>query len=470
LRGAVLTGAGAALAACAQPTPEVVKEVVKEEVEVTRVVEVEGETMIETVIEEREVEVVVTPTPGAAAEPVTVIFWAHDFQPRMQQDRAYLETFKEINPHITVEYENPGDWSNHLLTSLAAGVGPDLFAEWNAYIGVYYYQGTIVPVDYVSIGMDEAEFMSYYIEPQNTLQGATFEGELYGIPNELSIYCFHTNNALWEEAGLDPVADMPKTWEDLVPIAEQMTKRDSSGNLIQRGFEFGWDGAVWMFLQWGAMLRQAGGSELSDDLRSCTIDSPEAAKALQYWKDWVEEGRGGPQYPNDQESMLPGTIAAWAHTGSWARPSLLENEIEYTVHPVPRWADGPNNNGFDIYAYFHMVNVEADAEVKPAAWQVAWYLDSHPVRYLETTGLLQPKKVVEESAVFQDTPFLDVFLDEMTVSMYSPRVPGFLEIADALARTRDRACVEGMAVEESLAIGKEEIDAILDESWAAVGA
>ena len=47
---------------------------------------------------------------------------------------------------------------------------------------------------------------------------------------------------------------------------------------------------------------------------------------------------------------------------------------------------------------------------------------------------------------------------------------GVREIADALARVRDRSCVEGMEVEESLAIGQAEIDAILDESWAAVGA
>jgi multiple sugar transport system substrate-binding protein len=314
--------------------------------------------------------------------------------------------------------------------------------------------------------MDEAEFMDMYIEPEITLQGATFEGELYGIPNELSIYAFHTNNTLWEEAGLDPVADAPNTWEDLVPIEDKLTKRDAAGKLTQRGFIFGWEAAVWMFLQWGAMVRQLGGSELSDDLRTCTIDSSEAAKTLQYWKDWVDR-EGGPQYETHQGVPQTGTVGSWAHTGSWARPGLLEAEIDYTVHPVPRWSDAVHNNGFDTYAYFHMVNVNTPDPVKRAAWQLAWFLDSHSVRYLESTGLLQPQKEVEKSKVFQETPFLDVFLNEMKVSMYSPRVPGFLEIADALARVRDRACLEDMDVAESLAMGKEEIDKILDEAWAA---
>jgi len=458
LRLSAAAATGVVVAACAPATPQIV--------EVEKEVPVEKE-VVRTVEVEKVVEKVVTPTPRPAPERVTVNYWGHAFMPRVKLDRVYIEQFMEENPHITVVYENPGDWSNKLLTSLAAGVGPDLFAEWNAYIGIYYYQGMIVPVDFTSFGMDEAEFMDLYIEPENTLQGATFEGKLYGIPNELSIYAFHTNNKLWEEAGLDPVADAPKTWEDLAVIEEKLIKRDSSGKLVQRGFIFGWEYSGWMFLQWGAMLRQLGGSELSEDLHTCTINTPEAAKVMQYWKDWVER-EGGPQYPTDQSVPQTGTVASWAHTGSWARPGLLEAGIEYTVHPVPRWKDAVNNNGFDTYAYFHMVNAKSPDPVKRAAWQLAWFLDSHPVRYLDSTGLLQPQKKVEQSKVFQEIPFLDVFLNEMKVSMYSPRIPGWQEVADALARTRDRACLEGMDITEALEKGKEEIDKILEESWAAV--
>jgi oligopeptide transport system substrate-binding protein len=57
------------LSACAQPTPEVIMKEV--EVEVTRVVEKEGETVIETAIVIEEVEVTAEPTP-APEEPVTL--------------------------------------------------------------------------------------------------------------------------------------------------------------------------------------------------------------------------------------------------------------------------------------------------------------------------------------------------------------------------------------------------------------
>ena len=52
----------------------------------------------------------------------------------------------------------------------------------------------------------------------------------------------------------------------------------------------------------------------------------------------------------------------------------------------------------------------------------------------------------------------------MTTSMYSPRIARFTEVADVLARVRDRIIVEGMDLKESMAIGQEEIDAILSET------
>jgi hypothetical protein len=56
-------GSAGVLAACVAPTPQVIKE----QVEVTRIVEVAGTPKVETVIEEREVVVTATPAPTAAA-------------------------------------------------------------------------------------------------------------------------------------------------------------------------------------------------------------------------------------------------------------------------------------------------------------------------------------------------------------------------------------------------------------------
>jgi len=62
--------AGVLAAACTTPTPQVVKEVVTQQVEVTRVVQVAGTPKVETVIQQKEV--VVTATPAPTAKPAAV--------------------------------------------------------------------------------------------------------------------------------------------------------------------------------------------------------------------------------------------------------------------------------------------------------------------------------------------------------------------------------------------------------------
>lgn len=399
--------------------------------------------------------------PVEPQEKVKVVYWGHNFLPRVELDQQYIEKFMEENPDIEVTYEPiPADFDAKLRTALAAGTGPDLFAQWNGDIGTFYAEDAIAPVSFEAIGFDsQQQFLDLYVAPENTLQGAMFEGKLYGIPNELSIYACYVNKGLFEEAGLDVEEDFPKTWEEMLPVAEKLTKRDADGKLIQRGFDFSWGSSVWMFLEYGAMVRQLGGSELD-------LTTPEAEKVMQYWVDWANKYQlGGPAYFGGQlDDFVAEELVIECDLGSWARPQVEEAGIDYVVKPVPIWENAVNQNHFDIYAYFHMVNARSDPEVQAAAWKLAAYLDSHPAEYLEQTGLLQARKEVVESEVYQQTPYIDVYLDEMTTSMYSPRIPRFIEVADVLMRARDRSVVEGMDIKESLATAQKEIDEILAES------
>jgi multiple sugar transport system substrate-binding protein len=397
----------------------------------------------------------------AAGEKITVVYWAHEFAPRVELDNKYIAEFMEANPNIEVQYEViPADFDAKLRTALASGQGPDLFAQWNGDLGTFYAQGAIAPVSAEALGLaSQQELMDQYVAPENTLQGAIFDGTLYGIPNEVSIYACYTNNTLFEAAGLDPVANFPTTWEEMREVAEQLTVRDESGKLVQQGFDFDWGGAAWMYLQWGAMVRQLGGSELQPD-------SDEAEKVMQYWVDWATTwGLGGPAYWTGQgDDFLAGKVAIKCGLGSWFKPSVEEAQIPYTVQKVPIWENAVSQNHFDIYAYFHLVNAHSAPEVQEAAWKLAYYLDSHPIDYMINTGLLQPKIELQESSEFQEIPDLPLFLEQMTVSQYSPRVPRFIEVADALMRARDRSVVDGMPVRESLKIAQEEIDAIMAEA------
>ena len=398
---------------------------------------------------------------SSSGSAVTVTYWAHNFEPRVELDQKYIAQFMEENPDITVEYEViPSDFDAKLRTALASGQGPDLFAQWNGDIGTFYAEEAIAPVSAESLGLaSQQELMDQYVAPENTLQGAIFDGKLYGIPNEVSIYACYVNKALFADAGLDADADFPATWEEMKDVAEKLTKRDADGKLVQQGFDFDWGASVWMYLEWGAMVRQLGGSDLEPA-------SEEAQKVMEYWVNWATEwGLGGPAYWTSQtDDFTAGKVAIKCGMGSWAKSTIEEAGIDYTVKPVPIWENAVSQNHFDTYAYFHMVNSHSAPEVQAAAWKLAYFLDSHPIDYMVNTGLLQPKTELADSKEFQDIPYMDIYLDEMSVSMYSPRLANFIEVADVLARARDRSIVDGMAIPESLQIAQDEIDKILEDA------
>jgi multiple sugar transport system substrate-binding protein len=403
-----------------------------------------------------------------AEQPIAVAYWGHSFEERVALDKVYIDQFMQEHPNIQVTQEVPGEFNTMLPTALAAGTAGDLFAHSSLYLAEYHRQGAISPVQFEAFGLAQAEFMDLYIEAENTLGGALFEGELFGIPNEVSIYALHINNALFEEGGLDPATDYPKNWTEFTAIAEQLTKRDAGGQLVQRGALLGWKTAGVCANIFGGQLHQLGGSEVTEDYRQAAIDSPEGDQLVNWWKYFADNGLDGPQYPQEQDQMLQGNVAMWMNTGSWRRAGLLDAGIDYTVYPAPRFEDAVNDNGFYTYAYFHMVNSQSAPEIQEAAWQLAWFLDSHPSDYLEKTGLLQTQKVVLESPTYQETPFLDVFLDEMVKSPYGPTPPGWTQIVAVLDRMRDQV-VEGTAVPEALVAANDEINGILDEAWAAIG-
>ncbi len=403
--------------------------------------------------------------PGAQA--IALSYRGHPFEERVALDKIYIDEFMQENPNIEVTYENPGEYNTMLPTALAAGTAGDLFAHSSLYLAEYHRQGAITPVQFEAFGLAQAEFMDLYIEADNVLAGALFEGELYGIPNEVSIYALHINNALFEEGGLDPATDYPKNWTEFTAIAEQLTKRDAGGQLVQRGAQLGWKSAGVCSNIFGGQLHQLGGSEVTEDYMNAAINSPEGDQLVSWWKYFADNGLDGPQYPQEQDQMLQGNIAMWMNTGSWRRAGLLDAGIDYTVYPAPRAENGVNDNGFYTYAYYHMVNSQSEPDIQAAAWQLARALDSHPDEYLEKTGLLQPQKTIIESTTYNETPYLNVFLDELVKSPYAPTPPGWTQIVAVLDRMRDQV-VEGTAVPEALTAASDEIDGILEEAWKSV--
>ncbi|MBZ0286593.1 MAG: extracellular solute-binding protein, partial [Anaerolineae bacterium] len=374
--------------------------------------------------------------------------------------------FMAANPDIVVEYTHipDADFYTALATALASGSGPDLFNTWTGQIGQLHTAGVLAPLDFEAAGFAGIESVyAAYESGETLLAGARFADTLYGLPTELSIYGCYANNDMFEAAGLDPEADFPATWEEMVGVAEKLTVREDGVPTI-RGYDFNWSGPIFMYLTMMPMVEQLGVTVINEEDYTADINNDAVKKVMQYWADWVNvHNLGGPQYTFSRDAFTAKELAIECTMGNWAVPSLTENEINWSLHPVPRWADATSDNGFAIYAYFLMVNSYSAPEVQSAAWKLARFLTDHPKEYFDVAGLLQPRAEFTSSEEFQADPVMPLFFEEMTKSKPHARIAGFDEVANALGDGRDRI-IAGEDIDTVLAETEDNVNRILERA------
>ena len=398
----------------------------------------------------------------ARADQVTIKIWMHEHPPRLPIDQKIIAAFEKANPDIKVEYEAipVADYPTKLLTAFASGGGPDVFNAFSALVAEYYNARILAPIDYAAMGYANQQALTGLYS--GGFDGIRFAGKLYGVPTEVSNYACYTNNKLWHEAGLDPNKDFPKTWEAFPAIAEKLTKRDANGVPIRRGFDFDWPNSAVSWLGISTMMHQLSANLIDEAHYTANLDSPAAERSMQYWVDWANKWKlGGPQYTDSRTDFLAGKLATDCSFGVWGMPQMADAKIDYTVKPVPRWADATHDNGFDAYAYYMMVNARSPAAVQKAAWKFVRMFTDDAAELFTGAGLFVPRKEVTDLPLFRTNPSVQVFLAELKTAQFTPRVVGYNEVIDAFLRGRDQMVQGGQPVAQVMPQVNRQINTIL---------
>ncbi|MBI5667646.1 MAG: extracellular solute-binding protein [Chloroflexi bacterium] len=408
----------------------------------------------------------------AAQEPIVIKFWSHDYPPREAIDRDIIARFEQDNPNIKVEYTiGPGDdfqYVPQLLTALAAGEGPDLFNVLTFLVPDLIPDGAVVPVDAEAAGYASQEEIinSYLPGVLETMIGV--DGQLYALPTELGNYALFVNTALFREAGLDPEKDIPTTWEDLMALAPKLTKRDASGNIVQRAFDFSYpipDEILGGGIAFQGMAHQLGGEYFNEERTEGRINTDAWVKTYTFVRDYAKEF-GGMALTPSSIGFYEGNVAMLL-SGPWYLPQLVEaNNPELAkdviTAPFPRWKEGlVNDGGSALYAYGLHVNSQSSPEVQEAAWKLAGALTSEPERYFSEALLLQPKLSLTENEELMQGSFAAMFIRDMANSPSLPSLKNFGELPGIMNRALERILLEDMDVQESLNIANDELTALL---------
>ncbi len=400
---------------------------------------------------------------NARAEQVTIKMWMHEHPPRLAIDRAIIAEFEKANPDVKVDYVviAASEYATKLLTAFASGSGPDLFNQSVTLVSQYYNARILAPIDYAAMGYaDEAALTAKYT---GGFDGIRFAGKLYGVPTEVSNYACYANNAIWKQAGLDPTRDFPKTWEAFPAVAEKLTQRDANGVPRRRGFDFDWPAAGAYWLTVNTMMHQLGADVVDEAAYKATFTGPAAQQVMQYLVDWNTKYKlGGVQYTDTRTDFLAGNLATDCSMGIWGIPQMHDAKIDFTVQPLPRWASGGADEGFDAYAYYMMVNARSSPAVQKAAWKLARLYSDHAAQLFAGAGLFVPRPDVASQATDANS---QVFLTELKKAKFSPRIVGYNQVLDVLVRGRDRM-MKGEPVAGVLPAENDEINAVLQRERA----
>ena len=342
-----------------------------------------------------------------------------------------VEQFRRTHPDIDLQMMwVPGGSQYHtkLKTLTAAGQPPDLF--WCSDVFATYMLPSLADLtDLVERDREELDLGDFYPE---LLAACKHNGRYYYMPRYFNISLLYYNKGHFDAAGI-PYPSAEWTWNDYISAAERLTLRDDAGEVVQWGsaISTGWWG------EWHILVQQAGGSFFSDDLTRCTLGSPEAVRALQFYCDKVHKYGVSPRpgYGPAAPGLASGTVSMdfGGHTALWTTYRKIEG-LRWDIQLLPKGPAGREGGEVAVDA----VGIAKESRHVEAAWEVLKFLVSREsiLRHVEQ-GYLPVRRSVAEETVLSDDPARRPQDPEHTEAVYEalryartlPSSPDYVEIA-----------------------------------------
>ena len=227
-----------------------------------------------------------------------------------------IADFEKANPDIKVKAVYAGNYDDTRVKALAA-----LKANQPVQLSVLFSidvfelidQGVIVPFDdFATTEEDKKWLASFY---PALMANSKAKGKTWGIPFQRSTIVMYHNKDAFKEVGLDPNKP-PTTWNEMVAMAQKLTKKDAAGNVSRWGLHIPSTGyAYWMFQ---ALCIQNGEELMNQDGNRTHFDKPAVIEAMQFWRDLAVKHKVMPEGTIDwgtlRQKFLEGATAMMWHT------------------------------------------------------------------------------------------------------------------------------------------------------------
>jgi multiple sugar transport system substrate-binding protein len=367
-----------------------------------------------------------------------------------------VDTFNSQHANIEVKAIYVGSYSTlqeKLLASAVGGGLPTISQVYSNWTAALMKSNVIQPmqtfIDNPQIGLSQSQLNDIW-EP--FLKANTWNGKIYTLPFNKSIYIMFVNQDALALAGVS----IPKTVPELINDLPLLTIKDSSGKVIQ--YALGLRTTVDTF---EVFLRQNGADFINSDYTKATLDTPVALETLQTLVNMIKSGdvlgQGGyldGPFGNGQIAMYIDTSAGLSYTAN-----SVGGKFSWTIAPVPAWkTQAPPFAGTDL-AIFNT----ATTEEQQAAWEFVKFLLSPQIQafWAIKTGYLPVTKSAIETQAWKDyaasNPMANILVSQIPYGSSDPGIAAWSQIRNDVGTLVSDAMFFKKTPQEALQLAQQEV-------------
>jgi multiple sugar transport system substrate-binding protein len=316
----------------------------------------------------------------AAEGAVTIVFVPGLGSLNLEPFRDLATQFHEAHPDIVVNVKM-ADFLSGAPSLPAMAEGADCFEWYPSFQEAANREAILSLAPFVDA--DTAFNIGDYL-PQ-ALKQFTWQGQLMGLPADITPYVIEYNKDLFDAAGVDyPALDW--TWDDFLALAVKLTQGE--GDTKQYGFV-----AEYYELNDVLLLTERLGARLIDegaDPPALTYNDPATVEAMRWYTALTTDHNVKPVFITDLNKLLAmantamfereglitsGRAAMWTSSPTSAAVFGERTGLNVGAAPPPRRADGTSPGAMlTSSGYF----ISAQTENRQACWQWITFLNSQP--------------------------------------------------------------------------------------------
>lgn len=391
----------------------------------------------------------------------TLVLFIHYNLFETQYYKLLASGFEAANPCVTIREDivPAAEEYTKFATLVAGGDPPNIYVDYDGY-GVLS-MGELVPIDYQAMGVSKAQLESEYVSP-GVFNDFTKNGQIYGVPEELSDYNAFVNKSYFTAAGLS----LPKTWAQVCADGPKMQVKNGSGTVTRDEVAFPVNFPAGLILVMNAIASEFGkplfnASGTQSNLTSAPVVAAfQMVQNLVYKCDAFDPSLGGTTATIERTLFAQGSTVMVLDVGSWFTTSPTKKvQSEDAVTPYPTQAGRPSFSP----DYQNDWTVQAGTSNQALTWKYIRYITQNLGKYAFSLGLYSGQKNLASTNTAKTLPYWkSVWVPTLATGVYLPSLLHGTQISVDVSDAYESIILNDANVKQTLASANSQIQLLLN--------